>query len=70
MELWRNQGSDCLDIYIWFVTDGTRSANTRNTRLVTGWIRGTSPGSRKAYAAPLNVVPISRAMMSFREEPE
>jgi hypothetical protein len=38
--------------------------------LVTDWIWGTSPGSSKAYAAPLKVVPISRATTSFREGPE
>jgi len=38
--------------------------------LVTDWICGTSPGSSNAYAAPLNVVPMSRAMTSFREVPE
>ena len=41
-----------------------------NACLVTDWIRGISPGSKKAYAAPLNVVPISRATISFREGPE
>ena len=41
-----------------------------NTCLVTDWIRGISPGSKKAYTAPLNVVPISRAIMSFRSGPE
>ena len=41
-----------------------------NACFVTGRISGTWPGSKKAYAAPLKVVPMSRARTSFREDPE
>ena len=46
-----------------------RNGGGRGIYFVTGFIFGTSPGSRNAYAAPLYVVPISKARTSFREVP-
>jgi len=60
----------CLGTYLSLVTTRTRSGTGGDTCFVTEWIWGTSPGSKKAYAALLNVVPISRAMTSLREAPE
>lgn len=41
----------------------------RSAYLLTPWITGTLPGSRKVYAIPLNVVPTSSAKTSFFSEP-
>ena len=66
----RTQDSESSGTYLSLISIRNWVRDGRNACLVTGWIRGTWPGSNMAYAAPLKVVPISRATTSFRERSE